>query len=355
MTVYKRGKAWSVQVSWYTVEAGGKKKRHFKTKGGFKTKKEAELWETQEKLAKSKGQISDKNPVFTDYFRRWYEVYRKPSASANTRKIYEYVAGVLENYFGGLKIRSLTRENLQTFLNEFGESHSKNTARKIYSNIKACLTEAFDEGLIHKNLYTKLKLIYNEDKSRPDVFLSAAEIESLTSYCEQIAKPNRPVPYMILTAIFTGMRLGEIMALSWQCVDYDKNTIKIERSWAYKVHELKSPKNQASYRTIPVPINLLNKLAELKGNDTRWVFVRKNARHERMTDKEILRTGIVDQTTVDNNLKKFAKKAGVKSWQDIHIHSLRHAHVAYLAYKNVNWYAISKRLGHSNLAITLNT
>ncbi len=62
MTVYKRGKAWSVQVSWYTVEAGGKKKRHFKTKGGFKTKKEAQLWETQEKLAKSKGQISDKTP-----------------------------------------------------------------------------------------------------------------------------------------------------------------------------------------------------------------------------------------------------------------------------------------------------
>ena len=63
MTVYKRGKAWSVQVSWYTVEAGGKKKRHYKTKGGFKTKKEAQLWETQEKIAKSKGQISDKNPV----------------------------------------------------------------------------------------------------------------------------------------------------------------------------------------------------------------------------------------------------------------------------------------------------
>ena len=64
MTVYKRGKAWSVQVSWYTIETGGKKKRHFKTKGGFKTKKEAQLWETQEKLAKSKGQISDKNPAF---------------------------------------------------------------------------------------------------------------------------------------------------------------------------------------------------------------------------------------------------------------------------------------------------
>ena len=62
MAVYKREKSWSVQVSWYTVEAGGKKKRHYKTKSGFKTKKEAELWETKEKLAKSTGQISDKKP-----------------------------------------------------------------------------------------------------------------------------------------------------------------------------------------------------------------------------------------------------------------------------------------------------
>ena len=355
MTVYKRGKAWSVQVSWYTVETGGKKKRHYKTKGGFKTKKEAELWETQEKLAKSKGQISDKNPVFADYFRRWYEVYRKPSASANTRKIYDYVAGVLDGYFGGLKIRSLTSENLQTFLNEFGEDHAKNTASKVYGNVKACLIEAFDEGIIHKNLASKLKLIYNEDKSHPSVFLSAAEIESLVRYCEQIAKPNRPVPYMILTGIFTGMRLGEIMALSWQCVNYDKNTIKIERSWAYSAYELKSPKNQASYRTIPVPVDLLNKLNELKDNDPRWVFVRKNARHDGMTDDEILKAGLVDQSTTNDDLKRFAKKAGVKDWQDIHMHALRHAHVAYLAYKNVNWHAISKRLGHSNLAITLNT
>lgn len=355
MTVYKRGKAWSVQVSWYTIETGGKKKRHYKTKGGFKTKKEAELWETQEKLAKSKGQISDKNPVFADYFRRWYEVYRKPSAAANTRKIYEYVASVLEGYFGGLKIRSLTSENLQTFLNDFGENHSKNTATKVFGNLKSCLVEAFDEGLIHKNLASKLKLIYNEDNARPSVFLSAAEIESLARYCEQIAKPNRPVPYMILTAIFTGMRLGEIMALSWPCINYTKNTIKIEKSWAYKAHELKSPKNKASNRIIPVPANLLNKLNELKGNDPRWVFVRKNARHDGMTDDEILRAGIVDQTTTSADLKRFAKKAGVKDWQDIHMHTLRHAHVAYLAYKGVNWYAISKRLGHSNLAITLNT
>lgn len=355
MTVYKRGKAWSVQVSWYTIETGGKKKRHYKTKGGFKTKKEAQLWETQEKLAKSKGQISDKNPVFADYFRHWYEVYRKPSAATNTRKIYEYVAGVLENYFGGLKIRSLTRENLQTFLNKFGEDHAKNTANKVYGNVKACLVEAFDEGIIHKNLASKLKLIYNEDKSHPSVFLSAAEIESLASYCKQIAKPNRPVPYMVLTALFTGMRLGEIMALSWPCIDYDKNTIKIERSWAYSAYELKSPKNQASYRTIPVPVDLLNKLNELKGNDPCWVFVRKNARHDGMTDDEILRAGLVDQSTTNDDLKRFAKKACVKDWQDIHMHTLRHAHVAYLAYKNVNWYAISKRLGHSNLAITLNT
>lgn len=355
MAVYKRKKSWSVQVSWYTIEAGCKKKRHFKTKSGFKTKREAELWETKEKLAKSKGQISDKNPLFIDYFKHWYEVYRKPSLAANTQKIYEYVAGVLEGYFGGLKIGSLTRENLQTFLNEFGQAHAKNTVSKVYGSLKACLNEAFDENLIHKNLSAKLKLIYNKDKSRSDIFLSAAEIESLAHYCEQIAEPSKPVPYVVLTALFTGMRLGEIMALSWPCINYAKNTIKINRSWDYKSHKLKSPKNKESCRTIPVPMSLLNKLSELKDNDRRWVFVRKNARHTGMTDNEILWAGLVDPSSTNKDLKKISKQAGVKNWQKIHMHALRHAHVAYLAYKNVNWYAISRRLGHANLSITLNT
>ena len=231
----------------------------------------------------------------------------------------------------------------------------KNTVSKVYSSVKACLSEAFDDGLIHKNLSSKLKLIYNKNKTRPDVFLSAAEIESLARYCEQIAEPSKPVPYTVLTALSTGMRLGEIMALSWPCIDYAKSTIKVERSWDYKSHKLKSPKSKESYRTIPVPATLLNKLSKLKGNDRRWVFVRKNARHTGMTDDEILRAGLVDQSSTNKDLKKISRQAGVKNWQKIHMHALRHAHVAYLAYKGVNWYAISKRLGHANLSITLNT
>ena len=306
----------------------------------------------------TRNQLSDGTGIPYTTITNWIKCETYPRTKA-LNKLANYLQcepyELISPNFGGLKIRSLTSENLQTFLNKFGEDHAKNTANKVYGNVKACLVEAFDEGIIHKNLASKLKLIYNEDKSHPSVFLSAAEIESLASYCKQIAKPNRPVPYMVLTALFTGMRLGEIMALSWPCIDYDKNTIKIERSWAYSAYELKSPKNQASYRTIPVPVDLLNKLNELKGNDPCWVFVRKNARHDGMTDDEILRAGLVDQSTTNDDLKRFAKKACVKEWQDIHMHTLRHAHVAYLAYKNVNWYAISKRLGHSNLAITLNT
>lgn len=354
MAIYKRGKVWSVQVSWYETQSGGKKKRHYKTKSGFKTKKEAELWETKEKLAKSKGRISDKNPVFADYFKSWYELYRKPSASASTRRIYEYVHKVLSAYFGGLKIGSLTKASLQKFINDFGKEHSRSTASKVYGNLRSCLAEAYDEGLIRQNLGSKLKLVYNEKKKRTDVFLSAAEIEALASYCDQIAKPESPVPYMILTALYTGMRLGEIMALDWPCLDYEKNTIKIDKSWAYKDHKLKGPKNQASYRTIAAPAVLLDKLKELKSNDQRWVFVRKSSRHDGMTDDEILRAGLVDQTTTGEKLKSFAKKTGVKDWKNIHMHSLRHSHVAYLAYQGVSWYAISKRLGHANLSITLN-
>ena len=124
--------------------------------------------------------------------------------------------------------------------------------------------------------------------------------------------------------------------------------------YAYKVKKLKDPKNKTSYRTISVPPDLSDKLKDLKGNDEKWLFIRKNTRHEGMTNEEVLIKGSLTQSGIARGLHRIAKKAGLKDWRDLHPHSLRHAHVAYLAYKGIDWQTISKRLGHSNLATTLN-
>lgn len=64
MAIYKRGKTWTAQVSWYVPSLKNKsgKKREYKTKSGFRTKAEAKKWEAEQLVAKSKNKITNQNP-----------------------------------------------------------------------------------------------------------------------------------------------------------------------------------------------------------------------------------------------------------------------------------------------------
>ena len=149
-----------------------------------------------------------------------------------------------------------------------------------------------------------------------------------------------PSAYMILTAIYTGMRLGEITALEWSDIDFDKQTISITKSWSPAAHAVKPPKNKSSNRVIVVNNRLLDALLQLKANGYDMVFKTRN--------------GILLSPTINRHLRGFLKKAGIDK-PSYHFHCLRHSHVAYLLSKNVDLYAISKRLGHKDMTITAKT
>ncbi len=70
--------------------------------------------------------------------------------------------------------------------------------------------------------------------------------------------------YMIATAIYTGMRLSEIQALTWNDINWLKQTISITKSWDANKHDFKPTKNKSSVRTIKVNQNLLNLLSRLR-------------------------------------------------------------------------------------------
>ena len=97
-------------------------------------------------------------------------------------------------------------------------------------------------------------------------------------------------------------------------------------------------KNELSVRTIRVNGELIKILNELRDNDSTMVFL--NNRGE-----------IPSSNAVNKTLRKVMQEAGIKK-QDFHFHSLRHSHVAYLLSQGIDLYAISKRLGHSNMMVT---
>lgn len=343
MAVYKRGNSWTVQVSWYITDPDTKfgKKKKYKTKGGFRTKAQAKKWENEQILAKNKNNITNENPVFADYFWKWAMTYRIPGKTDGTKRRYTYISNVVKKYFGTTRINDINRSVYQNFINEYGKNHSKVTIKKLNGILKSCVSDAHEEGIIPQNFTNRTNEVWNETRAQHIEYLSIKEIQSLLKVTQSSLNRKHTTPYAILTAIETGMRAGEILALKWSDIDEKKQTIKISKSYDYISKKIKPPKNESSKRVIYVSKSLLNTLNELKENNQEFIFAKSNG--ELPTDNAL------------NKALRYRLKEANISKKGFHFHSLRHCHVAYLVAHHVDWYEISKRLGHSNIGITMDT
>lgn len=343
MAVYKRGNSWTVQVSWYISDPDTKsgKKKKYKTKGGFKTKAQAKKWENEQILAKNKNNITNENPVFADFFWDWATTYRIPGKTDATKRRYTSQASILKKYFGRTRIKDINRNSYQKFINDYGKDHAKITVKKMHGVIKACISDAYDEGIVPQNFTNRINIVWNEKHIRKIEYLSIAEIKNLINVTKKSLNHEYTTPYIILTAIYTGMRLGEIMALQWSDIDQNKQTININKSYDYISQKVKAPKNATSKRVIYVSKSLIDILNELKQNNHKFIFAETNNK-------------LPSNNAVNHALRNRLKKANI-SKKGFHFHSLRHCHVAYLVAHHVDWYEISKRLGHSNIGITMDT
>lgn len=200
---------------------------------------------------------------------------------------------------------------------------------------------AIDDDIIAKDFTHNVHLTYNAERSYKVQYLSTDEIGKLKQETIAGLDYHNTSRYMILTAIYTGMRKSEIQALTWNDIDFVNATIKVSKSWDEKKKAFKPAKTLSSNRTIKVNQELLKRLADLKANNSVMVF------------RNVLGT-IPTSNALNKCLRSIMSAADIEK-QGFHFHSLRHVHVAYLLGKGVDIYAISKRLGHSNITVTLNT
>lgn len=149
---------------------------------------------------------------------------------------------------------------------------------------------------------------------------------------------NFTAKYMILLAIATGARLGEIQALTWKDINFNFHTVDINKSWNETLRDFQPTKNESSKRIIRVDETTLNFLRDLKQNNQPSVFTNQYGT-------------IPTSSAVNKTLRGCLKELNINK-PSFHFHSIRHTHVAYLLSKGVDLYIISKRLGHSDISTT---
>ncbi|MDT3392473.1 MAG: site-specific integrase [Bacillota bacterium] len=338
--IVRHGKGWMARV--YYQDNDGKRKS--KSKGGFKTKGEAKGYAViLEKELLDGGSLNDCDTPLPEYFWKWYETFKEPIISARTKKSYENTYSVLKKYFNGKALSDITRTAYQSFLTEYGKTHAKETIQKINVHVRACVKNALYDKLIPRDFTERTSVVFDKTRTQQIEYLNIAQMKKLVEYISSSLNTHFTSKYMILLAVYTGMRLGELQGLQWRDINFNFKTISVRRAWSDVEDDFKETKNKSSIRTIRVNDDILNYFRSLKQSispetNKQQVFLNQYGT-------------VPSSNAVNKTLRESLKKIGVEK-RGFHFHSLRHTHVAYLLANQIDLYAISKRLGHSDIGTT---
>lgn len=326
--------SWQARLYW-----GPTDDRQWKSKQGFPTKRQARAWAQKKEDELRQGVEIKKSASFVEYYNKWVETYKAPYLSRGSVKRYRQLGRVLHAYFEDQPINQITRTDYQDFLTKYAASHAPVTVHKTNAFIRAAVRSAILDDLITKDFTMSVIVGGDKKRVRKVEYLNLTEIKALLKHATETINPHYMSRQMIITAIYTGMRLSEIQALTWKDIDLRRHKINISKSWDSVVGEFKPTKNKSSVRTIAINQKLVNMFKQMKKSSMhKMVFV---------TQDESVPTS----TAVNKVLHKLLDELNIKR-QGFHFHSLRHSHVALLIANGIDIYTISKRLGHSNTTTT---
>lgn len=337
--IYKRSGKWSARIQ-FTDNAGN---RHSKSRAGFPTKVLAKKWAVDQEALLNQGIAINKSISFTRYYKNWVKDYKEKNVAEVTFNRYQYTGEALEDFFHDMNIKDINRQQYQKFINHYGATHAPVTVKKVNSIIRSCVKSAILDDYLTKDFTQRVELTSNHDRIRQVEYLNLDEIHRLlTAATKNIERrPGFTGRYMIVTAIYTGMRLSEIQALTWNDIDFIHSTITINKSWDMNTRSFKPTKNDSSRRTIGINPKLLRLLRILRGHSSsNLVFMNQYGT-------------IPTSNAVNKTLRSLLEALNINR-SGFHFHSLRHSHVALLLAHGVDIYTISKRLGHSSVATTSN-
>ncbi len=315
-----------------------------------------------------KTKAEKKALTLADWWKYWALTFRFESIAERTKQKYYFMyCNLFESKLGKMKLKDIQRSDLQEYFNAYGVNRSKQTVQTSLQFLKSCFQDAMGDGLVEYNPAANIKLVYKEQKLSPMELKKKREEKKWLEIDEyqrfkrhlilQIQKSLYNPPetsgaisvqsamMIILVALKTGMRFGEILGLTRDDILKETSELNVDKTWGYRkskdMNQFLLTKNSASIRKVAVDPELMIMLE---------LFARWQDEHKQDTVENTLFVGLGENTNVynsniNNRLANMLKEIDIKP---ISVHKLRHTQASYLMAKKVPIEVVAKRLGHTD-------
>ena len=248
---------------------------------------------------------------------------------------------------GGHKVSMVTSNMLDRYADDLMNSESKRRARLSAATVQSVL-------IMLRSMFDYAEMVYGFTDPAKNLNLPRSEALEISVFSDEEVRRIRSAADMnntyelgIVLCLYTGLRIGEICALTWGNIDTENAVLSVRHTLSRIKNTagdpktkiiITEPKSRKSIRDIPLPQNLLERLSEMKRNSS---------------DNDYFLTGsnkIIEPRSYQYHYEKLLKSANVPYRK---FHNLRHTFATTCIKKGIDVKTVSELLGHSSVKVTL--
>lgn len=304
-----------------------------------------------------RGVTSDK-AFFGDYLKKWLDAVHINGKKEGTVHNY-YVC--YDNHIKGspiekIRLKDLSALDLQDYYQSIIDKKGINVVKSIHKMVCPCLRYAFANQKILMDFTRAIKLPAPKEKEDDEDSRVLTRDEQ-----ETFIKAIKGATYevLFLTALNTGLRIGELLALTWDDISFENKEITVTKQMTYTkdratnkyANKITTPKTKAGTRVVPLPEFLIPRLKELRVKE----LEKKMRLQNKCADLSLVFAaklgGYLAFSSVRTSLDAILKENNIEHFK---IHSLRHTYATRLFELGEQPKTVQALLGHSDITMTMN-
>ena len=307
---------------------------------------------------------------YMEYWLKNYK-YKRVEPSTYTRLVIVYKKQIHET-IGPMYISDITTQTIQDLIDEYaypsdenGISLAKSGLQRIMQLLTPCFEKALEENLIRINPCKRVVLptqSYIKKETKEQFSLNDKELKLLKKAAFRKYKSSNEYisrdAIVVMFLLNTGLRVGELLALEWNDIDFEEKIVHINKTlqsnvinfenWevaGYSNRIKKSAKTKAGIRVLPLNETTIWYLQELRSYDKRHGITSGHVATTRTGQR-------VTARNMQRSLTRLVKRAGIN--KNVTLHTLRHTYGSTLLRRGVPIEVVSSLMGHANISITYN-